>query len=54
MFSFGDAKFHGSLGGAAGAPVIGMVPTKTGNGYWIERADATVAAFGDAVSYGSG
>jgi hypothetical protein len=36
------------------SPVVSMAATKTGRGYWFLRADGTVAAFGDAGSYGSG
>ena len=55
VFTFGDARFYGSLGGQAlPAPVIGLVPTKTGKGYWLELADASVAARGDARHFGNG
>ena len=47
IFSFGDAAFYGSLGGAAlPAPVVATTPT--GGGYWLVRSDNGVASFGDA------
>jgi len=49
VFSFGDAKFAGSLGAfRLPSPAVGIVPTKTGHGYWIELADREVFGFGDA------
>ena len=35
------------------APVVGMAPTATGDGYWLVAADGGLFAFGDAVFYGS-
>ena len=66
LFSFGDAGFHGSIPGLgilpAGwptpgreltAPIVGMVPSATGNGYFMVGADGGVFAFGDARFEGS-
>jgi Fibronectin type III domain len=66
VFAFGDAFFAGSIPGlgilpagspAAGrklaAPVVGMVPSSTGHGYFMVAADGGVFAFGDAVFAGS-
>ncbi len=66
IFAFGDAGFYGSIPGlgilpagspAAGrklaAPVVGMVPSSTGHGYFMVAADGGVFAFGDAVFAGS-
>jgi hypothetical protein len=54
MFSFGDAGFYGSMGGAPlHAPIVGMAPTATGRGYWLAAADGGLFAFGDAGYYGS-
>jgi hypothetical protein len=55
VFSFGDARFAGSVGGkpqskSPGKPVVAIVPTRSGNGYWEVAADGAVFAFGDAVS----
>ena len=53
VFTFGDAHFYGSLGGTPlPAPVIGLVPTRTGKGYWLELADASVTRRGDARNEG--
>jgi len=36
IFSFGDAKFFGSMGGShLNAPITGMAASATGNGYWM-------------------
>ena len=54
IFAFGDAKFHGSMGGIPlDQPVVGMAPTPDGNGYWEVAADGGIFAFGDAKFYGS-
>ncbi len=66
IFAFGDAGFYGSIPGlgilpagspAAGrklaAPVVGMVPSSTGHGYFMVAADGGVFAFGDAFFSGS-
>lgn len=49
VFTFGDAPFLGSLGGARlPAPVVDLVTTATGRGYWLVLADGRVDGFGDA------
>jgi hypothetical protein len=54
IFSFGDAVFHGSMGGIPlQRPVVGIVQTPTGGGYWLVASDGGVFAFGDAGYYGS-
>ena len=66
IFAFGDAGFYGSIPGlgilpagypGAGrklaAPVVGMVPSADGGGYFMVAADGGVFAFGDAVFAGS-
>src|ERR1700730_12010382 len=36
VFTFGSAGFFGSMGGTKlNAPVIGIVPTPDGRGYWL-------------------
>ncbi|HET9894011.1 MAG TPA: LppP/LprE family lipoprotein [Streptosporangiaceae bacterium] len=53
VFSFGDAKFHGSEGGQRlNAPVVGMAARPDGKGYWLVAADGGVFAF-DAPFAGS-
>jgi len=54
MFSFGNAGFHGSMGGRPLArPVVGMAATPDGQGYWEVASDGGLFAFGDAGFYGS-
>ncbi len=68
VFAFGDAGFHGSTGqlnpskppggsnsvaGSLAAPVVAVVSTPDGGGYWLAGADGAVFAFGDAGFFGS-
>ncbi len=54
LFAFGDAAFHGSMGGRPlNRPVVGMAPTPDGRGYWEVASDGGIFAFGDAGFYGS-
>ena len=65
IFSFGDSAFYGSIPGVglhpAGsglpdsldAPIVGMVPSSTGHGYFMVASDGGVFAFGDAHFEGS-
>jgi hypothetical protein len=65
IFAFGDAGFYGSLPGlglhpagsglphSLAAPVVGMVPSTTGRGYFMVGSDGGVFAFGDAHFAGS-
>ncbi len=54
IFSFGDARFHGSEGGAQlNKPIVGMAATPDGKGYWLVAADGGVFSFGDAQFHGS-
>ncbi len=54
IFSFGDAVFHGSMGGRPlNAPIVGMAATADGDGYWEVAADGGIFSFGDAVFHGS-
>jgi hypothetical protein len=65
IFSFGDATYYGSLPGigfhpagsgqsqSLNAPIVGMVPTLTGHGYFMVASDGGVFAFGDARFEGS-
>ena len=53
IFSFGDAAFHGSMGGQPlNAPIVGMAATPDGGGYWEVAADGGIFSFG-APFYGS-
>ena len=54
VFSYGDAVFHGSMGGTKlTQPVVGIAATPTHGGYWLAAADGGVFTFGDARFYGS-
>ncbi len=66
VFAFGNAGFVGSSGQinptqpAGGSnsfnpakPIVGMVATSTGKGYWMVGADGGVFAFGDAGFVGA-
>ena len=66
IFSFGDAPFFGSIPGLGfapagtpgavkklNAPIVGMVPSADGGGYFMVASDGGVFAFGDAQFEGS-
>jgi N-acetylmuramoyl-L-alanine amidase len=54
VFSFGDARFHGSTGNLTLAqPALQMVATRSGGGYWFVARDGGVFSFGDARFHGS-
>ena len=66
LFAFGDAGYHGSIPGlgiapagtpgaaqSLNAPIVGMVPSTDGQGYFMVAADGGVFAFGDARYAGS-
>ncbi len=54
VFSYGDANFYGSLGGAAlTAPIVGLHKSPDGNGYWLFGADGGVFSYGDTTFLGS-
>ncbi|MHB1731888.1 MAG: CAP domain-containing protein [Ferrimicrobium acidiphilum] len=63
VFNFGSAKFYGStytygITGLSGkrplnAPIVAIVPTPDGRGYWLIAKDGGVFDFGDAHFYGS-
>ena len=54
---FGNDNYLVYLGTAAtlhlNAPIIDMVPTPDGNGYWMLSSDGGIFAYGDAAFYGS-
>ena len=54
IFSFGDAGFHGSMGGhPLNQPIVAMATTADGGGYWFVASDGGIFAFGDAGYFGS-
>jgi hypothetical protein len=65
IFSFGNAGFYGSIPGLGlapagstdpkrlNAPIVGMVPSGDGAGYFMVASDGGVFAFGDAKFEGS-
>ena len=54
VFSYGNAAFHGSMGGQhLNAPVVAIASTLDGGGDWLVASDGGVFAFGDAGYYGS-
>ncbi len=65
IFAFGDSGFHGSIPGlglhpagsgkpnSLDAPIVGMVPSADGGGYFMVASDGGVFAFGDARFAGS-
>jgi hypothetical protein len=66
VFTFGDSGFYGSIpglgiapAGSAGAgrklnaPIVGIVPSSNGGGYFMVASDGGVFAFGDAKFEGS-
>jgi hypothetical protein len=65
VFAFGDSGFYGSVPGlglhpadsgqpnSLDAPIVGMVPSADGGGYFMVASDGGVFAFGDARFAGS-
>jgi IPT/TIG domain len=65
VFAFGDSGFYGSIPGVGlhpagsgqpnslNAPIVGMVPSTDGGGYFMVASDGGVFAFGDARFAGS-
>jgi hypothetical protein len=54
VFSFGDARFHGSTGNIRlNQPIVGMAATLSGKGYWLVASDGGIFSFGDARFHGS-
>jgi hypothetical protein len=56
VFNYAGSRFYGSLPGLGATikNIVGVAPTKTGNGYWLVGSDGAVYAFGDAGYHGSG
>jgi hypothetical protein len=54
IFSWGNAPFHGSMGGERlNKPMVGMIAAPNGEGYFMYASDGGVFAFGDAPFFGS-
>ena len=54
VFTFGDAKFYGSVGaGQRSSPIVDMATTPSGKGYWLVARNGRVFAFGDARVHGA-
>jgi hypothetical protein len=54
VFAFGDAGFHGSMGGQhLNQPMVAIAANPDGTGYWTASADGGVFSFGDAPFRGS-
>ncbi len=54
VFAFGSATYQGSTGtNLLNYPIVGIAPTKSGNGYWEAASDGGVFTFGDAQFFGS-
>jgi SpoIID/LytB domain protein len=54
IFTFGEARFFGSVGGQKlNAPILGLAASPTGGGYWLLGADGGIFSFGDAAFFGS-
>ena len=54
VYTFGDAGFHGSIGGAhLNQPIVGIASTPSGQGYWLVATDGGIFSFGDAGFHGS-
>jgi hypothetical protein len=54
VFTYGAARFHGSLGSTRlSQPIVDMAAHPTGDGYWLCGADGGVFSFGGSRFYGS-
>ena len=54
MAHFGDATFHGDLGGTPlNHPIVGISATGDDGGYWLEASDGGIFNYGDAGFFGS-
>ena len=47
IFAFGNAGFHGSMGGITlNQPVVGIAADNSSGGYWLVASDGGIFAFG--------
>ena len=54
IFTFGDARFFGSIGAVhLNAPIVAMAAAPDGGGYWLVASDGGIFTFGDARFFGS-
>ncbi|MDA8356001.1 MAG: thermopsin family protease [Actinomycetota bacterium] len=54
IFSFGSARFYGSMGGKPlNEPIVGIAAVPGGGGYWDVASDGGIFSFGSAQFYGS-
>jgi hypothetical protein len=54
VYAFGDAGFFGSAAGLRlAAPLVGIVGSPDGHGYWLFGRDGGVLAYGDAPYLGN-
>jgi hypothetical protein len=54
IFTMGSAQFYGSAGSLhLQRPIVGIVPTKDDEGYWLDASDGGVFSYGDTQFYGS-
>jgi hypothetical protein len=54
IFTYGNAVFHGSMGGQhLNAPMVGMAETPGPGGYWEVGSDGGIFSFGNASFHGS-
>ena len=54
IFTFGDAKYYGSMGGQhLNSRIVSMIVTPNDLGYWLIAQDGGVFSFGDAQFMGS-
>jgi hypothetical protein len=54
IFTYGNAVFHGSMGGQPlNKPIVGMAETPGPGGYWEVASDGGIFSFGNAPFYGS-
>ena len=54
IFTFGTARYHGSMGGQhLNAPIVGIAAAPDGLGYWLVSSDGGIFAFGSARFHGS-
>jgi hypothetical protein len=55
IFTFGDAGFYGSEGGATlHEAIVGMAATPDGKGYWLVAADGGIFTFGIGTALPTG